>query len=70
MANNELKRALDEATSILTTAVIKLESVNENASNRISATLRYESYIGVNYGYSKLFQEFSQKEKLIEKCSL
>ena len=70
MANNELKRALDEATGILTTVVTKLESGSENASNRISANLRYESYIGVNYSYSKLFQEFLQKGKLIEKCSL
>ena len=45
MANNDLKRALDEATDILTTAVTKLESGSENASNRILANLRYDSYI-------------------------
>ena len=70
MANNELKRALGEATDILTTAVTKLESGSENTSNRISTNLRYESYVGVNYGYSKVFQEFLQTRKLIEKCSL
>ena len=70
IANNELKRALDEATGILTTAATKLESGSENNSNRISANLRYDSYIGVNCGYSRVFQEIFQKEKLIEKCSL
>ena len=46
MANNELKRALDEATDILITAVTKLESGSEkNISNRILANLRYDSYI-------------------------
>ena len=39
MANNELKRALDEAT--------KLESGSENTSDSISENLRYDSYIGV-----------------------
>ena len=57
MANNELKRALDEATGILTTAATKLESDCENTTNRISANLRYDSYIGVNCGSSKMFQE-------------
>ena len=57
IANNELKRALDEATGILTTAATKLESDSENTTNRISANLRYDSYIGVNCGYSKMFQE-------------
>ena len=47
MANNELKRALDEATGILTTATIKLESGSEDISNKISVNFRYESYIGV-----------------------
>ena len=56
MANNELKRALDEATGILTTAATKLESDSENTTNRISANLRYDSYIGVNCGYSRVFQ--------------
>ena len=70
MANNEWKRALDEVTGILAIAATKLESVSENTSNRISANLRYDSYIGVNCGYSRVFQEIFQKEKLIEKCSL
>ena len=56
MANNELKRALDEATGVLTTAATKLESDSENNTNRISANLRYDSYIGVNCGYSRVFQ--------------
>ena len=47
MANNELKRALDEATAILTTAATKLESGSENTSDSISENLRYDSYIGV-----------------------
>ena len=70
MANNELKKALNEATGILTTAATKLESGSENTSSIISANVRYDSYIGVNYGYSKVFQEIFQKEKLIGKCSL
>ena len=70
MANNGLKRALDEATCILTTAVTKMESGSKNSSNRISANLRYASYIGVNYGYSKVFQEFLETGNLIEKCFL
>ena len=57
MANNELKRALDEATGVLTTASTKLESGSESTSNRISANVRYDIYIGVNCGYSKVFQE-------------
>ena len=47
MANNELKRALDEATTILTTATTKLERGSENTSDSISENLRYDSYIGV-----------------------
>ena len=70
MANNELKRALDEATGILTTAATKLKKGSENTSSRISANLRYDSHIGVNYGYSKVFQEIFQKEKLVQKCSV
>ena len=70
MANNELKRSLDEATDILTTAATKLESGSENTSKRISVNVRYDSYTGVNCGYRRVFLEIFPNEKLIEKCSL
>ena len=57
MANNELKRALDEATGILTTASTKLESGSESTSIRISANVSYNSYIGVNCGLRKFFKK-------------
>ena len=40
MANNELKRALDEATTILTIATTKLESGSENTSDSISENFK------------------------------
>ena len=66
MANNELKRALDEATGILTTAATKLESGSENTSNKISANLRYDSYIGVIAVIAQCFRKFFKKRNLLK----